>query len=247
MLGQIDGFTRKTKILEEALTATLPYAADYILLPEDSRYFSSFFGSTTAVALVSQFEFIYGSTSAVIIDSGREDLNNGQTVLRAQVFDGRAKTIYQFDKQYLVPQGEYVPYLYGGLMRLLGLKEAVDSISRDSSYSPGNLKQHKSLPTYIPGVLFCFESVRPNGVVTLLKEREFPFIAHPISHGWFHSPTILWQQLDVMLLIQARRTGVSIISAGNMTPGKAYLPTGEIVSGEKILEGNQYVVYRYKI
>jgi apolipoprotein N-acyltransferase len=247
MLGQSGGFELKTEILDEALRASLGYPAEYILLPEDSRYFSSFYGTVSPKALVSQFEFINGSTSAVIIDSGREELENGQTVLRATIFDGQAKTVHQFDKQYLVPQGEYVPYLYGAVMRLIGFGEAVEGIALDSSYSPGSLQQTGSLPGYIPGVLFCFESVRPDGVTSLTKKRAVPFIAHPISHGWFHQPTLMWQQLDVMLTIQARYSGVPIVSAGNMTQGKAYLPNGEIQKGEKMSSGKLYQVYRLKI
>ncbi len=245
MLGLPGGLETKTAVLEEALTTALTYPTDYILLPEDSRYFSSVFGDVSRVALASRFEFTHGSTSAVIIDSSRLDLQGGQTVLRAQIYDGRAKVIHQFDKQYLVPQGEYVPYFYGSIMRLLGFGSAVDSIARDSSYSPGPLQQDSFLPTYVPGVLFCFESVRPSGVVTLTEARQIPFVVHPISHGWFHTPVILWRQLDVMLQMQARVSGVPIVSAGNMVSGKLYLPTGEIVIGEVQAAGEQYVLRQF--
>lgn len=156
------------------------------------------------------------------------------------MFDGVNKKLWQFDKQYLVPQGEYVPTLYGAILYLLGYGDVVARVAQDSSYRPGPLTQTTSLPSYIPGVLFCFESVSPVGVSSLQKNRPLPFVAHPISHAWFHTPHILWQQLDVMLQIKARYSGVPIVSAGNMVAGKLYLPNGEIVDGRVVGTGDRY-------
>lgn len=96
------------------------------------------------------------------------------------------------------------------------------------------------------GVLFCFESVRPDGVIELSNTRHLPFIAHPISHAWFHTPRVLWHQLDIMLKIQARQSGLPIVSAGNMTEGKLYLPDGTVHQGEVIGEGKYYTLRLYR-
>lgn len=245
MLGLPGGFEEKTAVLQRALTESLLQPADYVLLPEDSRYFSSVFGDISPVALASRFEFAQGNTDTIVIDSSRLDLVDGQTVLRAQVYDGKAKVVYQFDKQYLVPQGEYVPHLYGSILRALGFGPAVDAISLDSSYRPGPLLQNDTMPSYLPGILFCFESVRPTGVTSLVENRALPFVAHPISHGWFHTPKLLWQQLDVMLAIQARFSGVPIVSAGNMATGKLYLPNGVIELGKVVRKEKLYQLQEF--
>ena len=79
----------------------------------------------------------------------------------------------------------------------------------------------------------------------MAKERKLPFVAHPISHAWFHSSKILWQQQDVMLRIQARWQGIPIVSAGNMMQGKLYLPNGQIDNGEIIESGDGWNITKF--
>jgi hypothetical protein len=105
--------------------------------------------------------------------------------------------------------------------------------------------QTTALPEYVPGVLFCFESVNPQGVMAVKNSRQVEFIAHPISHGWFRTPTIFWRQLDVMLQVQARYSGIPIVSAGNMVTGKLYLPSGEIQTGNVVGGGDYYTLRQF--
>jgi hypothetical protein len=240
LLHDSDGDQIKDTTLRTAVTAAIEQAPDYVLLPEDSRYLSSQYDSRYPNQAMSMFLFEHKNTKTILIDSGRYDTADGLTVLRASVFDGVSRKIWQFDKQYLVPQGEYIPYLYQSLFVLLGYGTKVSEVAQSSSYRPGPLLQTAALPPYMPGVLFCFESISPTGVPQLTQTRNLPFIAHPISHAWFHNPTILWQQLDVMLQIQARYSGVPIVSAGNMSTGKLYLPTGEIKPGVVVMAGDRY-------
>jgi len=142
-------------------------------------------------------------------------------------------------------QGEFPPYFYSGALRLFGLGKAVDNLSHKISYRRGPLLQTADISDYLPGILFCFESIRPDGVRSLAKERKLPFVAHPISHAWFHSSKILWQQQDVMLRIQARWQGIPIVSAGNMMQGKLYLPNGQIDNGEIIESGDGWNITKF--
>lgn len=240
LLSSINGEQIKINEIKQAVDVAIGLSPTAILLPEDSRYLQSQFNSAYLQQAMSLFKFIHKNTETIVIDSGRETDTRGATVLRANIIDGVSNTVWQFDKQFLVPQGEYIPYLYHVLFRLLGYRDTIDSIARDSSYRPGTLLQTTSLPDYLPGVLFCFESVSPSGVTSLAQTRPLPFVAHPISHSWFHFPRVLWQQQDVMLQIQARYSGVPIVSAANMATGKLYLPNGKIESGTVIHEGDRY-------
>lgn len=235
-----EGYQAKNETVRTAVNEALEREPDVILLPEDSRYGVENFDIDAPKQTMAYWQFNHKNTPTILIDSGRHTTASGDTVLRANVFDGASGQLWQFDKQYLVPQGEYVPLAYGFVLKLLGYGSMVDAVARDSSYRPGPLNQTVELPDSIPGVLFCFESVNPNGVSRLAQTRSLPFIAHPISHGWFHTPTILWQQLTVMLQVQARYSGVPIVSAGNMVAGKLYLPSGEIQTGTVVAEGERY-------
>jgi apolipoprotein N-acyltransferase len=241
----VTGQEKKYTTISNAVDMALLLKPDAVLLPEDSRYLRSQFDDTEPKQSMAYFQLLQKNTQTLLIDSGRFTTESGETVLRASVFDGVSKNIWQYDKQYLVPQGEYVPYAYQTLLRLLGFGEVIDAVARESAYRPGPRKQTADAPDYVPALLFCFESVRPDAARTLKMERHAPFVVHPISHGWFHTPKILWQQLDVMLQIQARYSGAPIVSAGNMVAGKLYLPTGEIIEGKVVGAGDLFELREY--
>lgn len=246
LLNSPEGDQIKNTTVRTAVDTAIEQAPEFVLLPEDSRYLSSQYDSLYPNQAMSRFLFTHKNTETVVIDSGRYETSDGLTVVRANVFDGVSKKMWQFDKQYLVPQGEFIPYLYQTIFMLLGYTTEVAEVAQNSAYRPGPLLQTAALPPYIPGVLFCFESISPTGVPQLMQARNLPFVAHPISHAWFHSPTVLWQQLDVMLQIQARYSGVPIVSAGNMSTGKLYLPTGEIEPGVVLMAGDRYQLREFR-
>lgn len=135
-----------------------------------------------------------------------------------------------------------MPYFYIATLSAFGMREAVIEINKKLAYRPGPFATQADLPELVPGILFCFESADPNGVRRLLKERELPFIAHPISHAWFHESKILWQQQDVMLKIQALWNDVPIVSAANMAKGALYTPDGKKVLPVPIASGKSWQV-----
>jgi apolipoprotein N-acyltransferase len=242
----MSGIAKRMLILNAAVSAAVAAHPTYILLPEDSRYLDSVYGGATASSLLGQFMFTHGTTTSVLIDSYRAETREGQAYVRAIMLDAVHKQVYQFDKQYLVPQGEYVPYVYAGVLRAFGFGALVDGIEKDSAYVPGPLtRKVVSVPKNIPAVLFCSESVRPDGVTALLRDANAPFVVHPMSHGWFHHPTELWHELDQMLRIHARVAGVPIVSAGNKVDGKLYLPNGQIDSGVVVGSGDGWVLRKF--
>lgn len=232
--------------LDVAVQTALKDKPDFIVLPEDSRYFMYKFAGLDNSQISNYYKFTHSDTKTVIIDSSRNDTDAGKTVLRANVLDGVSGKIFNFDKQYLVPQGEYVPYLYGSIMRLFGFGDLVDKVSIDSSYRIGQSADIEDIPSYMPGLLFCFESVQRNAVSNLQRKRPLPFVAHIISHDWFHNSWSIEWELDTMLQVQAVYTNTPIVSAANMAEGKLYLPTGEIQYGEVVSRSNLYTIKKFE-
>jgi len=240
------GMAERVRILEMAITAAMAVHPTYILLPEDSRFLVDAYGNLPPRVLLAHFLFTHPDFASVLIDSHRIDTNDSATYLRATLIDGRSREVYQFDKQYLVPQGEYIPFLYDAVLRLLGFEAIVTKLETDSSYRPGPLTRLMvPVPATLPAVLFCSESVRPDSVATLLQQNPAPFVVHPLSHSWFHHPTILWHELDAMLRTQARVSGVPIVSAGNMVSGKLYVPNGKIETGEMVGSGDGWLLRKF--
>lgn len=241
------GPQQKSAFVVEAVDAAVLLEPDFVILPEDSRYVQSIDPDNNPFKAMAHFQFTHQGTDSILVDSGRLDLASGETFLRATILDGWSGSVYQFDKQYLVPQGEYVPTLYRGLLTLLGYREMIQTIAESSSYKPGPLHSRAGTPAYLPGVLFCSESIRPGGVNSLSTEMMLPFVAHPVSHSWFHNSAILEQQLDVMLQIQSRYSGVPIISAGNMFLGKSYFPDGSIETGKVVGGGERWELVEFEL
>ncbi len=214
-----------------ALDVALTQKADYIIFPEDSQVFDQTVPSSTLRAML---QFVYGRSSSVIIDSSSVPVEGGLAV-QAMVFDPNSAGLEQTQKQYLVPQGEYIPTLYAGLMRLFGFGETVDFLEMRMRYRVGDITSTNS-NSLLPPVLFCFESVAPNSVRSLLQQRSepVPFVAHIVSHSWFNEPEILWQQLESMLRIQAIWNDTHIAVAGNHSLGYVVDPKGFIIEPDVI-------------
>lgn len=233
----------KRQNLEAAVTAANGLSADYIILPEDSRYLQSQFGDKLqGLNVLNAYRFTGGDPNKMLIDSSRVDTNPGEVVLRAFLLDGQNNHVIEFDKQYLLPQGEFMPYSMQFLFELAGYKEAVALQAVDSAYRPGPKLQIGSIPTNIPAVLFCSEAIDPLGVAKIIKNRTVPFVANPVSHAWFHNSKILSAQVDTMLRIQAVMNSVYIVSAGNMEASKVYAPTGVVTVGDVVDAGEYWNV-----
>ncbi len=212
--------------------------SDVVILPEDSR-FSGYFSDTEQV-----FNFLHSQTKkdVVLVDSMRVD-SGGTTVLRAFIYDTATQQRFEFDKQYLVPQGEYIPYVYQILISALGPEGVTNQAITDTTYQPGISQRDVSLSTSIPPVLFCFESVTPMGVFSV-NRREAPFIAHLVSHGWFkREPEILWNQLDAMLRTQALFNNVPIVQSANLSHAKIYWPDGSIEYPEVVASSGYWKLF----
>lgn len=237
---QMNNARQRQTALDRVLA--LDEAPDYILFPEDSRLFPVHY-TGAQLSDVLQFSTDF---DGVLIDSGRTDTAAG-AILRARIYDGADTIVYETDKHYLVPQGEYITYKFSFVLQALGLGAVGRSLREQMSYVPGR-QIISNTPTHIPAILFCFESVNPQGARTLLKAQpDTPFLAHVVSHSWFHEPVTLRHQLRSMLRVQAVHNQVSIISAGNHAPGELILPTGAVERPALLQAAEQFEIRRASV
>jgi len=232
-----DGRVLIAKKLEAAMQAALAIEPDYILLPEDSRYFNQ---ANQPQLTKAQFGFRTGSPEVVIVDSGGTQVGS-QFVLQSFIYNQQSAAVDQSQKRYLVPQGEFMPALYAVGLRLFGQGALVDTISQTLAYEIGSDLSQADYATSSPGILFCFESVSPWGARTIMRERAaVPFIAHPVSHAWFNEPQVLWNQLERMLRVQAIWSQQHIVSAGNHVAGYVVTPTGAVIYPKPVAQGEHW-------
>lgn len=197
-----------TEAIEEAVTS----GAEYLILPEDARFVHNFSSGRAALAW---FKREYPTSNLVIVDSARTTVAMGSSVLRSYILDSTTNEVYSSDKQYLVPQGEYLPYVHGALIRFFN-NDLYDHLSANMNYRPGTLQDQSWLPAHIPQVLFCFDSVDPFSVKRLVADgRKVPFIAHPVAHSWFTDSNTLGYQLQAMLRVHELWSRVPVVTASN--------------------------------
>lgn len=237
--GEQDVWEYRSERLNESVAAALETGAGYIILPEDSRFTEMVDSPDLAYRT---FSFFNKQSEVVLIDTSRVLTSGDEAALRGFVYDGIAQKMHLVDKQYLTPLGEYFPYTYGYALNIFGLHEQAIKMNKELSYRPGVFKSQADFPDYLPRILFCFEVLNPNSVRSLVKNTDMPFIAHPISHAWFHDSRLLERQLDNMLKVQSVWNQVTIISAANMTSSKIYGSNGSVIEPVTIAEGENWQV-----
>jgi len=225
--------------LEEALRAALSVGNQYVLLSEGSRLTGT---ETNAAEAYKWFRFWYQDPSAVVIETGVYRNEDGERQVRTVVYDGVIKVGHAIDKHYLVPQGEYMPYFFGTAIQLVAPEVLQEKMKNHLTFAPAEVASQGNLPSHVPGILFCFSQKDALSVRTLTKERNVPFVVHPISHAWFHRPDSMWRQYDAMLKVHAVWSGVAIVSAGNMTQGFLYLPNGRKITPTVLEIGESWTV-----
>ena len=89
----------------------------------------------------------------------------------------------EFDKEYLVANGEFLAYFFEKILLLFTSHEMYMRIIGNFPYARGTQYDTASLPKDLPAVLFCSESVSPFGVKRAMAARHPDFVAHVISHA----------------------------------------------------------------
>ncbi len=216
--------------LNQMVEAALAQGGDYVLLPEDARYLYQYqLPEVGPQDAIEAWRIMHATNTAIVIDSGRmTDERTGAIVQRAFVWRNDDAEIYTADKQYLVPQGEFMPSLAVFALRFVGFGAVADVLSDTINYTSSRRVVAADAGEEIPNILFCFESVSPLAAKSLVKHRPSDFIMHPMSHSWFHDPVVVWRQLDTMLRFQAVYAKTPIVSVGNEIRGKIYLTNGQI-------------------
>jgi apolipoprotein N-acyltransferase len=142
------------------------------------------------------------------------------------VYDGAGNQLSVYDKNHLVPFGEYVPEAFSWLSDM--------SITDDSSFSFGESRDVISisdLPSFVP--LICYEAIFPDQVIKGKRRPEF--MLNISNDGWFGKMFGPYQHLTVsmlraieegMPLVRVVKSGVTTVISpfGNMVEGDIYIP-----------------------
>lgn len=215
--------------------------ADYVVLPETVSVFNDHADAKPILTFLHE----YSDKPVVLIDSFVEGQAGQSANVAAAIYDSGSDTSHTVHKQYLLPYGEYFPYHMSLLFKLAGItSEKV--LENRIVYKEGDASPVET-PAVWPRVLFCSENISPFRAFARTREREVPFIAHMVSHGWFNDPDTLWNQLDMMLKTNARFAGVPLVQAGNNTPPRAFDRYGRPIVPEVVYTSDTVVTLMFSI
>jgi apolipoprotein N-acyltransferase len=160
-------------------------------------------------------------TGAVRLDSaGADGQKRFYNALQVVGADGVISASY--DKQHLVPFGEYLPF--SDLLTGLGLRQF---ISTPGGFSPGSLNRLMSvpgLPTFIP--LICYEVIFPWAV---RNQQERPqFVVNLTNDAWFGETFGPYQHFE-QARMRAVETGLPLVRSANTGISGMIDPYGRVI------------------
>lgn len=240
-LATEEGMQMRQRIVQEAVDAALRFAPNAVVLPEMSDFNGIFESSEEALL------YLKNKGGSILVDSGIDVAVDGAKYVQGTIFDPANDQFHTTSKHYLVPQGETIAYHTSFMLRLFGRNEFLEKFSEHRSYSSGKQDKNNALPGDLPGILFCFSSIAPGEVASIVHDQNPDWIAHPVSHSWFNGSPLLSEQLDQILRVQAVASGLPIIKAGNMSDSGAYYPDGSISRGVLLGGGDHWRLYEYEI
>ena len=124
------------------------------------------------------------------------------------VLDGEARLLGTYDKQHLVPFGEYVPF--EKTMAALGITQLTHMNSGFAAGSRRSLMTAPGAPPYAP--LICYEAIFPEGVAG--DEGRPGWLLNLTNDAWFGTSTGPYQHLHQTRL-RAIEQGLPLIRAAN--------------------------------
>lgn len=188
--------TKLKKIMEE--NATAKNSIEMLLLPEYSEFFINDDGSAKEVT--NQFLNSNGGVVTSISGEAKEEAKS-PNVLVVYSQDGSIKTSHE--KQFLIPVGEYMPYIVATLMRITGQGQALkisefsQTIKRDNQVEPTVLVANRSV-----GALACSAAIAPELYRSMTRQGA-EIITNSASLGTFTNAALYHAQTRQMARFDA--------------------------------------------
>tara|TARA_Y100000310_G_scaffold314736_1_gene364397 strand:+ start:852 stop:2462 length:1611 start_codon:yes stop_codon:yes gene_type:complete len=196
-----------------------------IIFPEDSR----FLVGLTVAEEQNFLKEIFNDQEVLIIDSARIPKEEGKPVaLTFNFLNITEDQIVFSDKQFLIPHGEYIPYLSAGILRLTGNGEWVDNFSASRGFSKGKNVKLVDFMDFKIGALACSEAMSLS-FNRKLVDQGTGFIINIASHSLFNGSKILYNQILNMGKLRAIENNRYYVHAGNFVPSFVIDNQGRLV------------------
>ncbi|MBT3388562.1 MAG: apolipoprotein N-acyltransferase, partial [Desulfobacula sp.] len=206
--------------------STLADSPDLIIWPESALPFYYGYEQTLSVQVN---RFIRKADTNFLIGSPAFEAREEKILYfnRAYMLNQFSIVTGSYDKNHLVPFGEYVPFeeylFFLGKM----VAQVSDFSAGDAGFIPLKFKEHKT------GVIICFEILFPHITSKFVKNGADMLITIT-NDAWFGKTAAPWQHfsLSVFRAVESRR---SLVRAANTGISGFIGPTGKILEKTDIL------------
>lgn len=221
-----DGFSRiaqKSLTIENLLSTAVLGDADIIVLPEDSRALS-YLGATRVQSVLDK-----SKKEVLLIDSSRS-LDSGEPRAKILFYSSSERAVSgESDKEFLMPFGEYIPYIAVGIARAFGQEAWVSSFNEVREYERGKVQTY-SFQGHALGALFCSEII-PDAPYRDLAIARANIFLNVASHADFHeNGRTLYNQTLSTAKMKAASHRRYFIQAGNYMPSFLLNEKGDVVA-----------------
>ncbi len=203
--------------IDTLATLVAPHVtAEALLLPE-SAAFARYARDANMVPQVPLF-----------IDAESVRSNDGNTHARS-IFVYRDGRIETSDKQFILPLGEYVPYISHGVLALVGNKAFQEQVRNTRSYVSGTHTKLAQVGSGNMAVRFCDEVMSPY-LYARDVEKGASVLANVSSYSWFHGSRTVFAQMQSIAKVRAVEEGRWYVQSGNMSPAYMLDNRGMVVT-----------------
>lgn len=209
--------------LRKLISAAASHNPDIILLPEGASAFY-FIGDSALNGLLKS-----GSSAPVVIDS-YASLDGGVEKEQIRAYAPDLGTLGTSEKRFLMPYGEYVPYVAGSIANLRGFgawKTAFASVV-DRPLEPGVTRVISS-PYGALGILSCSEIIPESSYRELALQGAGVFF-NIASHASFLGDRVSYYQVLSEAKFQAIANGRPLVEAGNYIRSFAVDAQGNLIA-----------------
>lgn len=196
---------------------------DIVIFPEDSRFLNNLDKEWRKKF----FEEIFPGQEKLIIDSFRAE-ENGKIQSTLFYFNTKNGTEQAYEKIFLMPGGEYSPYLISFLGYFLKQGQWLEEFDASRGYSKGEN------PVFVSefrgtkfGALFCSEIMSPSLYRELVK-NDAQILINIASHGIFGGSSSLNKQILAMARVRAVENNRYFVRAANFSPSFILDNKGEL-------------------
>ena len=219
---------RREETFKTLISEAASESPDMIILPEDSHALDYF--SDGAITRLLEAGAPGRAGKPVLLDSAAalNPAGGGMESTLSFFAPGRGVAA-TYEKTFLMPHGEYLPYIDTFVADLLGQEKWVQDFNFFRGYRMGGDVRPQAVDGYSVGALFCSEII-PESLYRTLAQGGAQFFVNVASGADFHESAILYNQTLSLAKMKAAANGRYFVQAGNGIPSFAVNANGEVMA-----------------